>query len=87
LFSEEGAEMALQLTPRPEAANSLSNRVHKDPKELGSLLERMADKGQILTLWEKDNRSYLLVPYIPGVWEYQVHRMDKEAENKGILEK
>jgi len=37
--------MALQLTPRPEAAKSLSNRVHKDSKELGSLLERMADKG------------------------------------------
>jgi len=78
LFSEQEAEIALQLTPRPEAAKLLSNRLHKDPEELSSLLERMADKGQILTLGKKDNRSYLLVPYIPGVWEFQVNRMDKE---------
>ena len=78
LFSEEEAEMALHLTPRPETAKSLAEKLGKDTAELASLLERMADKGQILTLGEKNNRSYLLVPYIPGVWEFQVNRMDKE---------
>jgi NAD-dependent dihydropyrimidine dehydrogenase PreA subunit len=38
----------------------------------------MGNKGQILALGEKDTRTYLLVPYIPGVWEFQVNRMDKE---------
>lgn len=78
LFSEEEAEMALHLTPRPETAKALAEKLGKDSAALASLLERMADKGQILTLGEKDNRSYLLVPYIPGVWEFQVNRMDKE---------
>ncbi len=78
LFSEEEAEMALHLTPRPATAKALAEKLGKETAELGSLLERMADKGQILTLGEKDKRSYLLVPYIPGVWEFQVNRMDKE---------
>ncbi len=78
LFSEEEAEMALHLTPRPETAKAIAEKLGKDTAELASLLERMADKGQILTLGEKDNRSYLLVPYIPGVWEFQVNRIDKE---------
>ncbi len=78
LFDEEEAEMALYLTPRPETARALAEKMGKDYKELALLLERMGAKGQILTLGEKDNRSYLLVPYIPGVWEFQVNRMDKE---------
>jgi len=77
LFSEEEAEMALQLTPKPETAKSLSIRLHKEFKELDLLLERMAGKGQILTLGQKENRAYLLVPYVPGVWEFQVNRMDR----------
>ena len=82
LFSEEEAEMALYLTPRLETAKALADRVRKDPEELGSLLERMAEKGQILALGEKGNRGYLLVPYIPGVWEFQVNRLDKEFAEK-----
>lgn len=77
LFSEEEAEMALQLTPRPETATALSNRLHKDLRRLELLLEGMANKGQILTLGEKDNRAYLLVPYVPGLWEFQVNRMGR----------
>ena len=73
LFDEEEAYMALNLTPRPETAKSIAKRLGKDPEELSPLLERMADKGQILTLGEKDKRSYLLVPYIPGVWEYHLY--------------
>ncbi len=81
LFSEEEAEMALHLTPRPETAESLANRLDKNPADLTCLLEKMAGKGQILTLGEKDNRSYLLAPYIPGIWEFQVNRM-----NRGLAE-
>ncbi|MBM4332437.1 MAG: 4Fe-4S dicluster domain-containing protein [Deltaproteobacteria bacterium] len=78
LFSEEEAEMVLHLTPKPVTAKALGEKLGKDSVELSSLLERMADKGQVLTLGEKDRRSYLLVPYIPGVWEFQVNRMDKK---------
>ncbi len=80
LFSEEEAELMLELTPKPETAKSISQRQHSDIKELSALLERMANKGQILSLGEKDNRVYLLVPYVPGVWEFQVNRMDKDRE-------
>jgi hypothetical protein len=68
LFSEEEADMALNLTPKPVTARSLAKRLGKDPEELGSLLEMMAAKGLILTLGDKGSRSYLLVPYVPGFW-------------------
>lgn len=78
LFSEEEADMALSLKPRPETAEALAERLDKNPERLVSLLERMAEKGQILSLGKKGNRSYLLVPYVPGVWEFQVNSLDKE---------
>lgn len=78
LFSEEEAEMALFLSPRPETAKTLAKTLGKDTEDLAPLLERMAAKGQILALGEEGNRSYLLVPYIPGVWEFQVNSLDKE---------
>ena len=78
LFSEEEAEMALSLTPRPVTAGLLAKRLGKDPEELESLLQMMADKGLILTLGDKGNRSYLLVPYAPGFWEFQVNKLDKD---------
>ena len=78
LFNEEEAEMALHLTPRPETAEALAERLGKDPEELTFLLQRMADRGQILTVGEKGNRRYLLVPYIPGIWEFQLNRLDRE---------
>lgn len=78
LFSEEEAEMALCLTPKPETAKALAKRLDKASRELESLLERMAARGQVLTLGEKANRSYLLVPYVPGVWEFQVNSLDRE---------
>jgi NAD-dependent dihydropyrimidine dehydrogenase PreA subunit len=79
LFSEEEAETALILSPRPKTANTLAKKLGKDPDEMSALLEKMADKGQILPVGKKDNRSYLLVPYVPGFWEYQVNRLGKEA--------
>jgi NAD-dependent dihydropyrimidine dehydrogenase PreA subunit len=78
LFTEEEADIVLNLTPKPVTAIALAKRVGKDPEELGSLLETMADKGQILTVGDKANRSYLLVPYVPGFWEFQVNKLDKD---------
>lgn len=78
LFSEEEADTALNLTPKPVTAKVLAKRLGRDPGELASLLEIMADKGLILTLGDKAGRSYLLVPYAPGFWEFQVNKLDTD---------
>ncbi len=78
IFNEEEAEMALNLTSLPKTATSLAQRLNKDLDELVSLLERMADKGQIFTLDKGGHRSYMLVPYAPGFWDFQVKKMDRD---------
>lgn len=78
IFNEQEAEMALNLTIMPETAVNLSQRLNRDDTELSSLLERMADKGQIFTLDKAGQRSYMLVPYAPGFWDFQVKKMDRD---------
>ncbi len=78
IFNEEEAEMALSLTSLPETAASLAQRLNKDLDELVSLLERMAGKGQIFTLDKRGHRSYMLVPYAPGFWDFQVKKRDRD---------
>ena len=78
IFNEEEAEMALNLTFIPETATTLAQKLNKDFDELVSLLERMADKGQIFSLYKGDHRSYMLVPYAPGFWDFQVKKMDRD---------
>ena len=78
IFNEEEAEMALNLTIMPETATTLAQRLNKNFDELVSLLERMAGKGQIFTLDKGSHRSYMLVPYAPGFWDFQVKKMDRD---------
>ena len=78
IFNEEEAKMALNLTMMPETAAAIAQRLNQDFNELVSLLERMADKGQIFALDREGYRSYMLVPYAPGFWDFQVKKMDRD---------
>lgn len=78
LFTEEEAELATQLTPMPEGINSIAQRTGRDQEELSAKLEVMASKGLIFRIGEKGNRTYNLVPVLPGMYEFQLNRIDPE---------
>ena len=64
------------LSPAPETAQSLAGRTGQDPERLQKLLDGMARKGLILKSHSRNN--FRIIPFVPGIYEFQVHRMDKE---------
>ena len=84
IFSEKEAALFLDLTPFPETAEAAAQRLGRDAGELGTRLEEMTGKGQLLRTREKGVTRYSTVPFIPGILEFQVKRLawDKELAQK-----
>jgi len=73
LFEEEEAEAALKLTSRGQSAGDIASQIGKDPGATAEVLERMSRKGLLL----KQGDLYRLIPFIPGIYEFQLKRMDE----------
>ena len=82
LFSEEEAKLAVELTPRAETAEALAKRLGRELPDLLILLDKMVTKGLILRVREKGHSHYTMVPFMPGIWEFQVKAVDKELAEK-----
>ncbi len=79
LFSEEEAEFFLQLSPLPETPEDVAKRLSKQSTETAALMERMAKKGLLFRLRKGDTLKYAAVPYVVGIFEFQVDKMDRET--------
>jgi electron transport complex protein RnfB len=78
LFSEEEAEMYLRLSVMLESSEVVAQRIGRSLDEVGSLLERMVDKGLIFRVRKGDNAKYAAVPFVVGSFEYQLKVMDRQ---------
>lgn len=78
IYSESDAEMFLKLQRRPETAEQVAQRLEMDSEETRSLLDRMARDGQIFSFKMKGQQHYMTAPFIPGIYELQINRLDKE---------
>ena len=78
LFSEEEAELYLQLTPFLENPKDVAKRLNRDPEELGNQMEQMAQKGLLFRKRKGESVRYAAVPYVVGIFEFQLKRMDEE---------
>jgi Fe-S-cluster-containing hydrogenase component 2 len=78
LFTEEEAEFFMQLSPRPETPEDVAERLERNPGETAVLMERMAKKGLLFRMRKEENVRYSAVPYIVGIFEFQINRMDRE---------
>lgn len=84
LFSPEDAETALKLQPMPETAEKIAKGLGKPVEEMRETLDAMAKKGQIGCFKMFGEQKYMLAPFVPGIFEYQVDRLD--AELAGLVE-
>jgi len=80
LFTEEEADLYLNLSMMLETSESVAQRLGRDAQEISSLLERMVDKGLIFRLTKEGRPAkYGAIPYVVGSWDYQVKGIDKES--------
>jgi electron transport complex protein RnfB len=78
IFTPEDAEMALKLKPIPETVEAVAERLGKPVSEMRAILDDMAKKGQIGCFKLFGVQVYLLVPFVVGIYEFQINRLDKE---------
>ncbi|MBF0451194.1 MAG: 4Fe-4S binding protein [Candidatus Magnetomorum sp.] len=77
LFSESDAELFLEMTPMLQSPEDVSEKTGKDVNELREKLEDMAKRGLLFRHRKGDLYRYAAVPFIVGIFEHQVNRMDK----------
>jgi H+/Na+-translocating ferredoxin:NAD+ oxidoreductase subunit B len=78
MFAEEEAALFLYLGLSLETAETVAERLGGDTAVTSAILEQMAVKGLIFRHRKDDTVRYGAVPFVLGIYEYQVGRMDKE---------
>ena len=78
LFTETEAEFFVQLHPLLESPDDVAKRLKREPGEVADLMEQMAKKGLLFRKRDGDRVRYAAVPYVVGIFEFQVKSMDKE---------
>ena len=78
IFTPEDAEMALKLKPIPETVEAVAERLGMPVSETRTILDDMAKKGQIGCFKFFGEQVYMLFPFVVGIYEFQVYRLDKE---------
>ncbi len=79
IFTPEEADLASRLKLRGETADEIAVRLDVERSEVISRLEGMAGKGQISAYDSRSGaRKYALMPFVVGIYEEQLGRMNTE---------
>lgn len=79
LFTPNEAEIMLHLRPFPEKVADIAERTGKDNTELGETLYEMSRRGLILRYKAPDDELYyFLIPWVIGIWEFQLKNLTQE---------
>ena len=78
LFTEEEAKIAVLLNPLPDTAARIARRAKMDKKEMEAKLEAMSKKGLIFRVRREGKTFYNSAPYMIGLYEYSVNKIDKD---------
>ena len=78
LFTEEEAALTVSLKPFPEETSIIADRLSQDESVISKKLETMSLKGLIFRIRRNDKTFYNAIPFMIGIYEYSVNRVDKE---------
>ena len=78
IFTEEEASMFLDMSLILESPETVASRTGRDLESLPDLLEAMARKGQLFRHRGGESVRYAAVPFVIGVYEFQLNNMDRE---------
>lgn len=78
LFTEEEADLFLDMTMMLEAPDAVAARTGRDAANVSALLEEMAGKGLIFRQRKGEQVRYAAVAFVIGSYEFQLKNMDRE---------
>jgi len=78
LFTEEEAQMFLNLSMTLETPNEVAERTNQDLEIVSNILDRMAKKGLIFRLRKDRSVKYAAVAFLYGIYEFQEKTLDRE---------
>ncbi len=84
LFTEEEAQIAMKLNFTPQKTAKIRRKLRNKnftSEELDQKLERMYEKGTIIRALDNGEKLYLLAPFVPGIYEFQLGRLTPELIN------
>jgi Na+-translocating ferredoxin:NAD+ oxidoreductase subunit B len=81
LFTVEEAEMYLRLTGDLQTAAEIAQKINANPVDVERILQGMTNKGLTFPRFPKKDGEffyYAAAPFVHGIVEHQLHRLDKE---------
>jgi len=78
LFTPEDAELVAQLRLTAETVEQIAARLGTDPQALRQQLKGMVRRGLIAAERLTDELGFKLMPFVVGIYEMQVERMDAQ---------
>ncbi len=78
LFTPEEADLASKLRLTLETSKDIAGRLDRDQRATKSMLKTMLKKGLISAGRIEAGLGFGLLPFVVGIYEYQVGRMDAE---------
>lgn len=71
MFTPQEAEVNNAMPRGPFTAKAISEQMGRDEKEIGDILESMADKGLCMAMNMEDTQYYMSARFMPGILEFQ----------------
>jgi len=78
LFSESDAEFFLNLSQKLENAEDISARLKLPVEQVKNTLENLSGRGLIFRQDSEGNTRYGAIPFMHGIAEFQIKKLDKE---------
>ncbi len=78
LFTPAEAELASHLRPWLETPEDIAARLERDAGELRNQLKTMTRRGLVYAGRVEGTLGFKLMPFVVGIYEFQVSRMDEE---------
>jgi ferredoxin len=78
LFDDRDAELFLAMSTEPETSTEVALRLRLDPEAAAGQLEDMAKRGLLFRLKADGVPRYFAVPFIVGIYEFQVNFLSDE---------
>jgi electron transport complex protein RnfB len=78
LFSPEEAQIMFFLRPYPEPVAAISERMGREESAVAEILYDMSKKGLILRGRIQGHSFYFMAPWVVGIWEFQLKRLNQE---------